>query len=214
MQSIKGLLAIASIIATPLFNTVLAGTITVDSAKLFNPTGIDASAGERFSITASGAVNLAIFDGPYITDPNGVITTAPAPGTGAYNFFTSFTSPIGTPPVVGGVKTGNTPFLTGAAFGELIAGFSTTATPSSFSDFPQGFGVVGSSGSVVAPPGGGFLFLAVNDINNTSDNRGSFTAAVNTVLPENASSLVLSFFGLAALCCFGVSTRSSRPFKG
>src|SRR5207247_2107668 len=113
---------------------------------------------------------LADIDGPYTTDPNGRILAAPPVGSGAYNFFTSSANPIGQPPVVGTRKfiASSGAELSGAPFGALVAGFSQTATPASYADFPAGFSLVGTSGSVTAPASGGYLFLGVNDIGDAS----------------------------------------------
>jgi PEP-CTERM motif len=176
-----------------------ANPISIDSAVLFNSTGILASGSEGFVITATGTVDLAIFDGPYVTDPSGTIVTAPPSGSGAASFFT-FADPTGVPPAVGNQKRIPSLFfaqLPGGPFGALVGGFSPSSSPTGFGDFPGGFSLIGSSGIITAPGGGGFLFLAVNDINNTFDNFGSFTAQVSSV-PEPAS-LVLVASGLSGL---------------
>src|SRR5262245_54089436 len=72
--------------------------IAVDSLRLFTFTGIQAFPGQVFQFQAAGSVDLASFDGPYITDPNGTILVAPPVGSGAYDFFTSNTDPRGVPP--------------------------------------------------------------------------------------------------------------------
>jgi Flp pilus assembly pilin Flp len=200
---------IASAIALAVVSTTSAVMINVDSSQFFNQTGIQATGGEKFSITASGTVNIAEFDGPYDADPNGVITLAPPVGSGAYNFFTFNAGPVGIPPAVGDTKSilpGFSAQLVGAPYAALVAGFSLSPSPTSFGDFPNGFQLVGSSAIITTPVGGGFLFLAVNDINNTTDNVGSFTAQVTQVtsVPESGStlSLMLLGFGLLAAAHF------------
>lgn len=186
-----------------------AAIVAVDSAQFFNPVGILAIGGQTFSITASGTAELAMFDGPYQTDPNGVITAAPVPGGGADNYFTLAADPTGVHPAVGNTKSvliGSFAHLPGSPYGALVAGFSPSASPSGFGDFPDGFQFVGSSGSVVAPAGGGYFFLGINDINNTSDNSGRYLANVTVVPEPTAGSLSLSaVLGLMALC------RRARP---
>jgi hypothetical protein len=173
----------------------------VDADLLFNPTGIFATAGQPFTVSATGSVDLAIFDGPYDADADGTITVAFPPGSRAYNYFTYYADPIGVPPVVGAQKfiiSGGQ--LDGAAYGALVAGFSPIPDPTSLSDFPNGFELIGTLGVATAPSGGGYLFLAVNDINNTYDNSGAFTAEVSSA-PEFTSSayLVIALFGLLTL---------------
>lgn len=196
-KEIRAPLAIALFFVSSAYGT----TVTVDSAALFNPTGIFASSSQVFLITATtGTVNLANFDGPYIVDANGTVTTAPPVGSVAYNFFTSQAMPFGVAPAVGSKKilVGFPAQLPGAPYGALVAGFSTLSNPTGFGDFPLGFSLIGSSGIAQAPAGGGFLFLAVNDINNTTDNLGIFTAQI-TPVPE-PSSYLLTMIGLAACC--------------
>ena len=133
-------------------------------------TGIHASPNQLFSIEAMGKANLAS-DGPYITNADGTITTAPPVGSGAYGWFTDNASPIGLPPVVGMQKfpLGGSQ-LDAAPFGSLVAGFSSVPNPTSLSDFPSGFQLIGTSGTATAPPSGGYLFFAVNDEFNGVDN--------------------------------------------
>ncbi len=172
--------------------------VTVPADVVFDPTGIHASGSQTFDIHATGIANLAIFNGPYDTNPNGTITTAPPVGTGAYDFFTNSTDPIGVPPTVGSQKlivSGGQ--LNGVPYGALVAGFSPVANPSSLADFPDGFQLVGASGFATAPTGGGYFFLAVNDINNTYDNSGSYRADIAPT-PEPAPYL-LFVTGLSAL---------------
>src|ERR1035438_7844547 len=114
--------------------------VNVDSAVSLNPTGIFLHAGERAFISATGTVNLAAFDGSYITDPNGTIVVAPLPGTGAYNYFT-LPFPPG-PPVVGGMKTYLPPAPPNVAvyaspYGALVAVVTAKTAPTP-SDFPSG----------------------------------------------------------------------------
>jgi hypothetical protein len=69
--------------------------------------------------------------------------------------------------------------VTGGPYGALVAGFSQNHDAAAFSDFPNGFQVIGSSGTIKAPASGGFLFLAVNDINGSWDNSGAFTVTID-----------------------------------
>ena len=177
-------------------------TVQVRADLFFNPTGILASPGEMFSIQVTGSVNLAIFDGPYITDPNGTILVAPSIGSGAYNFFTNSAGPIGVPPMVGSQKTIVTTIQQGHAFGgpygDLVAGFSLNPNPTSFADFSTGFAVIGASGLTTAPATGGFLTLAANDTDNIVDNAGSFTAQVSQAVAE-PSTIMLLGIGIPSL---------------
>jgi hypothetical protein len=150
--------------------------VLVPAQRFATNAGIRASAGQKFTIKARGTVNLAT-EGPYIVDADGTVITAPADGTGAQSWFKNLASPRGTLPVKGAKKLLLAPndvdHLAGAPCGALIAGFSQVPYPKSISDFPSGFVLVGSSGTVVAPFGGGYLFLAVNDY-YLPDNDGSF----------------------------------------
>jgi hypothetical protein len=161
--------------------------VTVNSAVFFNPTGILASPGQTFTITASGTANLSEFDGPYDTNPDGTIVVAPPLGSGSSSFFTNYAAPVGVVPVVGSSKIMIAPycgFLCGAPYGALVAGFSPIANPSSFADFPNGFTLVGSSGTVVSSSDG-YLFLGVNDFDNTWDNVGSYAAVITDSCPAS-----------------------------
>jgi len=102
--------------------------------------------------------------------------------------------------------------LLGAPYGSLVAGFSPLANPSVLADFPNGFTSVGSSGLVTAPAGGGFLFLAVNDINNSADNSGAFSAQVSAV-PEPRAILLLSG-GLLFIALFRTRPKTCRTTVG
>jgi len=173
-------------------------TFTVDSSQMFNFTGIFASPGEAFQFQASGSVDISDSNGSYITDPNGTILFAPPSGSGAYNFFYYNADPLYAPPVVGSYKTidptlyGPYAPLGGAPYGALVAGFSSTQTPTSYSDF-TGFTLIGALGSVTAPDSGGYLFLTVND-NHYTDNSGIFTVQE---VPEPAA-LSLALVGAAS----------------
>jgi hypothetical protein len=159
-----------------------ARTFEVRASQFVTSTTMRALAGERFTITAHGSVNLADRDGPCIVDADGTIKTAPAKGSGAYNFFINLAGPIGIPPVVGTQKLMISPYVTyvaNAPYGALVAGFSQKPNPALLTDFPAGFSRVGKSGTVVAPTEGGYLFLAVNDLDLT-DNEGSFVADVTS----------------------------------
>jgi hypothetical protein len=169
--------------------------LIVDAAPPAVYSGIFATPGQVFQITASGVVDLSSTNGGYQTDANGTIVAAPSPGTGAYDFFTNDAGPVGVPPAVGDQKTiefvgPNDAPVPGAPYGALTAGFSTTLTPASYTaDFPSGITVVGTSSTIVAPSTGGYLFFSVNDILGFSprlDNEGSFTVDI-TAVPEPSS---------------------------
>ena len=168
-----------------------AQTFTVLATEPVISTGLRASPGQQFAFTTVGSVNLAIFDsaGPgYITDSEGTILTAPTPGGGSYEFFTG--QPVnGVRPVVGGKKyianygTRYAPKI-GGVYGGLYAGFASSASPLSYTEFTSGFALIGKSGSITAPASGGYLFFTVNDIYgfaNRSDNSGGFQV---TAVPE------------------------------
>lgn len=163
-------------------------------------TGLFVDPHQRLQLSSTGQVNLALFDGPYVTDAQGTIVQAPPPGSGAYGVFSGW--PPSGPPVVGGFKV-IPPYypdrigqLQGARFGELLAGFSTSPTPTTFSDFLGGFHAVGSHGQVTAPTVASYLFLAVNDINR-ADNGGTFHVSISAV-PE-PSPMIMAALGWVAL---------------
>jgi S1-C subfamily serine protease len=169
---------------TPNLVTIPITKIVVRASRFVTNTTIRASAGQKFTIIANGRVDLAAEDGSYIVDANGTITTAPADGSGAQKWFKENARPIGALPVVGAQKIMTKPnkkYLENAPYGALVAGFSQTLDPTrdlpDVPDFPSGFVLVGSSGTVVAPAGGGYLFLAVNDY-IVSDNSGSFDVEI------------------------------------
>jgi hypothetical protein len=162
-------------------------TVSVNSARVIGTTGVPVTNGQVLKITASGTVNIADMNGPYETNPDGTIVAAPPVGSGAYNYFLTVAAPSGVPPIVGikkyivfGGQLNNGPY------GSLIAGFSTNPNATSAFDFPQGFAVVGSSGTAQAPFDG-YLYLAVDDVNNTFDDDGSFTATITPEAPPIAS---------------------------
>lgn len=205
---------------------------SVDSSLLFASTGIHAAPGQVFMVTASGSANLDT-GGPYITDPTGTILTGPPAGSGSYNFFTSSADPVGVPPAPGNKKliTGYAAQLQGAPYGALVAGFSALSSPASFADFPSGFVLVGSNGTATAPSSGGYLFLAINDIDNTRNNSGIYSATISTSplgnLPTftatevtNAASFVggsvspgaiYSIFGANLTTANGIALAVSKP---
>jgi len=152
---------------------------TVQAKALFVRTGIHANPGQLFVIQAMGMANLAS-DGPYITNANGRITTAPPVDSGAYQWFTDNASLVGVPPVVGMKKypLGGTQ-LDSAPFGALVAGFSSVPNPTSLADFPGGFHLIGISRTAKAPSFGGYLFFAVNDIVGGTDNSGYYLVRIS-----------------------------------
>ena len=181
----------------------LAQSFDVRANLFVNATGIEMSGGESLRMSATGSVNLATNNGPYDTDPDGTILAAPPPGSGAYDWFTNVATPVGVPPVVGarkGIILGSGGFgghMSGP-YGALVAGFSANPAPKGLSDFPGGFQLVGSTGTILVPPGGGFLFLAVNDIDNTTNNAGHFTAVISTadlsITPDRGAARVAGYY--------------------
>jgi len=157
-----------------------AASFSVHANLMFSPTGVYADPNTQFPIIAAGLANLADEDGPYVTDANGTIMKAPAPNSGAWAYFKDNFSPVGVPPTLGTKKfpLGGTQ-LDKAPLGALVAGFATTANPTTLADFPDGFQFVGRGGKIVSPGSGGYLFFAVNDINNTADNDGYFLTVVS-----------------------------------
>jgi hypothetical protein len=156
--------------------------ITVSSAVYTNNTGIAVKAGQQIKIAATGTANLADDNGPYITDPNGTIVTAPPDGSGAFNFFENNASPEGEPPVAGEQKSivsGGQ--LNGQPFGAIVAAI----LPNGGGDLTA-FTLIGSDGTYKAPVDG-VLCLSVNDINNTDDNQGSYVATVSTLTASIAA---------------------------
>lgn len=154
--------------------------VNVDATKFVVPTGLQVTQGETVMITATGLANMSATGSPYITDPTGTITTAPSPGSGSYSFFQNSAAVVGVAPVVGIQKLIIAPFpgqLENAPYGLLVAGFSAKSNASSPGDFPNGFVAVGASATLTAPFNG-FLYLAVNDFNNTVDNGGGYSATV------------------------------------
>ena len=155
-------------------------SFTVHANLMFSPTGVYADPNTQFRIIAAGLANLADEDGPYITDANGTIMKAPLPNAGAWAYFKDNFAPVGVPPTLGARKfpLGGCQLDT-APLGALVAGFATTPNPTTLADFPDGFQFVGRGSQIVAPSSGGYLFFAVNDINNTADNDGYFLAVVS-----------------------------------
>lgn len=192
--------------------------IIVDSTVAVVDTGIVATRGEIFRITASGHIEMALPDpgisptSTFQTDPNGTILVAPPlPTDGLWSvYYYMLDETGGTPAVQGGVVNVSARWqdgigrLVGAPFGGLLAGFASTSTPTSLSDFVGGFSFVGASGFVTAPHGAPYLFLSINDTDR-HDNVGSYYATASAV-PE-PSGLVLSFVSFFVV---GLR-RASRP---
>jgi hypothetical protein len=156
--------------------------VHVRSDRFFNATNLYARGGESFLVKANrrDVADLSTLNGSYKIYPDGTIAVTPPPGSGAFEFFRDNATPVSSDPVIGSRKSmilfGHLP---GAPYGALVAGFSTTATPTSFSDFPYGFQVINFKGIARAPAAGGYLFLGVNDSNNPGgDNGGEFRATV------------------------------------
>ena len=163
--------------------------VSVNSSAIVNPTGVVVTAGEMVTITATGTVNLSDSTGGYYTYPSGTIEDAPAEGTNAYNFFETKAAPTGVPPYDGSNKLIIPPYigqLEYQPYGALVAGISANPNATSFGDFPDGFVLIGASGTVTAPIAG-YLYLAVNDINNTGDDEGSYAAIITYGTPPIAA---------------------------
>lgn len=180
----KKLLIAATVMTISMLSTLPAfgAVIFVDPNADFVATGIFLTGGSSLQINSTGTVDIASTDGHYVTDANGTIVTAPDNPSVSYTFFEN-TTPNG-PPVVGGQK-----FLSGNPYGSLLYGFSAIPNPSTLSDFALGFHLLGTSGSAIAPAGGGYLFLRVNDFNK--DNTGGFSADINNGVPEPGTMLML-----------------------
>lgn len=193
-------------------SAVRAETVVVSATPSVVYSGVLAPGGQAYHVAATGIVELAGLDGSYQADANGTITFAPPSGSGAYIYF--FDQPPVGPPTIGSFKdidpgsAPNSAAILGAPYGALGAGFSTTLTPTSYTvDFPEGFAVVGTEGTISAPPGGGYLMFSVNDVatsgfGNRSDNSRSFVVNFDAV-PEPAT-VALFCVGLAGL---GVASR-------
>lgn len=155
--------------------------ISVEASKRFNATGIHASPGESFLIiAANGTVDLATDIGGYRTGPDGTIAITPPADSKAFRLFRDQAVPLFTDPVKGSRKSLGLPgHLRGGTYGALVAGFSPKPSPSSFGDFPAGFTLIGTRGIARSPNTGGYLFLGVNDSNNTADNAGTFRVTIS-----------------------------------
>ena len=175
-----GLPVLLAILLNPvlasMLNPELATTDTasfaVQANLVFSPTGIHAAPNTKFQITPARLANIADDDDPYVTDMKGTLVQVQLPNSGAWAYFKDSAATVGIPPLLGKRKfpLGGSQLNT-APMGALVAGFSTTAIPTSLADFPDGFHFVGTCGELVAPTSGGYLFFAVNDINNTADKR-------------------------------------------
>lgn len=188
------------------------GGILVSSTPPAVYSGISASPGQVFEIVATGTVDLSATNGSYVTDADGTIVTAPAPGSGADMFFSNEPPDVGVSPSVGGFKlvgpSADDVPLPNARYGLLTAGFSPTLTPTSYSDFVGGFAAVGTGASITAPAGGGFLFFAVNDgfgFEPRPDNEGEFDVRI---VPEPGSIMLL---GLAV--ALGIAKRNPNAVQ-
>jgi hypothetical protein len=166
--------------------------ISISSVPPAVYSGVEAAPNQVFQVTATGTVDLAITGGPYVTDADGTIIVAPPLDD---PFWTNERPDIGVPASIGGFKiigptTDGAPLPNGR-YGLLVAGFAPSPTPTSYADFIGGFTAIGLAGSVTAPPSGGHLFFAVNDIfgyMDRPDNAGAFEV---TVVPEPATSALV-----------------------
>jgi hypothetical protein len=164
--------------------------LSVRADQFFNATGILAAPGESFLIRARrhDVVDLSTLNGGYKTFSDGTIVVTPPADSGAFQYFRDRAGPIYSDPVAGSRKSllplgeqlrGHLP---GAPNGALVAGFSASAHPTSFNDFPYGFVLINGRGIARAPSTGEYryLFLAVNDINNPlGDNAGEFRVRID-----------------------------------
>ena len=156
---------------------------SVDSSLYVCATGIQVNAGQTVTITASGSVDISDMNGGYFTDPNGTIQVTPDDQSDSYSYFLNNANPTGVPPLAGTQKTiifGGQ--LNGKPYGALVAGFAPTQTGGD----PSSFFLVGSSSTFTAQTSG-YLYLAVNDINNSYDNNGFFSASITVGGPTIAS---------------------------
>jgi hypothetical protein len=163
------------------------GAITVRADVFFTPTGIAAGPNESFLVVArtGDTVDLSTLNGGYRTLADGTIAATPPADSGATEFFRDRAGPIYSDPVAGSRKsflplTDTLPgHLPGAPYGALVAGFSPSAAPGAFADFPNGFQLINGKGIARAPASGGYLFLGVNDFNNAwGDNGGAYRVQV------------------------------------
>ena len=186
-------------LAMCLLPTSAAVIVSVDSIPGMVDTGLTYVAGTTLQISAVGTVDLADNSGGYIVGPDGIIVTPPTPGSGADTWFTANALVLGVTPVAGISKAPQAsvnPNFFGAAYGELLAGFTTIANPTSFSDFT--FVVIGSGSTFVVPGSGTYnLWLGVNDShpNNSptfqrTDNSGTYRVSISSI-PEPGTFVLL-----------------------
>ncbi len=188
----KALSILVILIASPAW----AAIVTVPANTDFVATSIFANGGDTLNITAIGSVNLASLDGPYTTDPDGLILVGPPLGAGAYTFFLG-QSVSGVIPEPGSQK-----FVNSLPYGSLTASISLSSAPGAFQ-------LIGTSGSITAPAGGGYLFLRVHDI-NMPDNTGAFVVDVSDAsVPEPTTGMAI-LSGLVALACYAKSSRKKE----
>lgn len=154
----------------------------VRSDVLFNPTNMQAFAGESFLIVAKGIVDISNQNGGYRVTSDGTIVVTPQANSGAFQYFRDYAEPTNTNPVQGSRKSVLQAWpahLPGAPYGALVAGFSLNPTPSSSADFPNGFTLINMGGIARAPTTGGYLFLGANEMfGATNDNSGSFEVEI------------------------------------
>jgi hypothetical protein len=150
-------------------------TVAVNADVFIVPSYVQIQAGQTVTFTASGSANISDDNGGYTTDPNGTITIAPAPGTGAYMYFTQLANPSGVPPQVGMQKYPTDVFTTdlNAPFGALVGSFGPDPT----GDQLNTWFTVGASSTFTAPYTG-YLYFSVNDFDNTNNDEGTYSVTI------------------------------------
>ena len=187
----KGLALAATLVTV----SALASTPAKASSFVVSPqydsvlSDIFVTAGQQYNLTATGLVNLALFDGPYITDANGAIVSSPPVGSGAYNYFSQFGTPS-----VGNVLNYSGPY--NAPFGALAMWNNSLSQ----------WQTVGTNAIFTAEQSG-YLSFAVSSTGWRSDDTGSFTIDVKSV-PEPTTLLGLAIAGISLVA---LKRKSSSP---
>lgn len=180
-----------------------AGHALATTTDVFGTTGgvaiLNAVAGQTYQVSATGIVDLAVGEGGYDVNPNGVIVDPIAVGSASYAFFSSFGNAV-----VGGSTIDPFSFspdispVPGAAYGVLTGEWSTGG----------GWFVIGASDKITAPTTGADLKHSVND-SSYPDNGGKFVVNVAAV-PEPAT-WAMMLLGASGV---GFALRFSRGKNG